>query len=62
MCGGGKKAPPPATPAPIPENPNNTADRGNQDAALRPAAAATTATTGLGGEATGTGTTSVLGG
>jgi hypothetical protein len=64
MCGGGSKsaAPPPPLPA---ADPKNTADRGADnagDASLRPQAPVTTATSGLGGEQSGSGTTSVLGG
>jgi hypothetical protein len=63
MCGGGSKAPaPPPPPAPIPQNPDNTADRGTPapDTSMRPQSS--TGGSGLGGEQTGTGTSSVLGG
>jgi len=62
MCGGGKKA---APPPPAPKVDTTIAERGADtaaDASLRPQADVSTATTGLGGEPKGTGTSSVLGG
>jgi hypothetical protein len=66
MCGGGKAPAPAPAPAPKPVDPT-VAERGTDtaaDASLRPQAATSSATTGLGGaeNASGTGTQSVLGG